>query len=555
VSKSAGALIRQSFSQRGKRLGLATEDTSSSANLQRLEKFRGLEFWIWDKAKHEDRFDRWLTESYTNPIGSRPCCFNHAVGLPVKNNESHPIYLWQQEIFNALQHHKLIAILKARGVGASEFLLRYASWLCLKDDQMRGKNMAVITGIREDLSIELLRRFKNLMPSLEWNMRESVAEVNGCRVIGYPSKRVKDLRGLTDVSFVICDEFAFFDPTDQLQVLPVLEAFQAKSNPTICLLSTPGPLNDVMYNLYQEPADMCRYHRLYIPYEKALGTLISEQEIEQARRQPGFSQEFELRFGSSYTAGTIFPLSDIEYALQLGKRYATDPLLNALAEEQAGYPAIDPLHTELFAIGVDPGWGHSKFGLSMVYLYNDKLHVTVAEEHYQPDEDEMLDKILKLYERTQQPNKTKIFVDASAVPFIRRLKACFPNERTDYEKYQDELRKRGLLTASKDEAEMVHYMKVIPVPFNKYGQKMLASLHAFLQRGDLAIHPKFHTLISALQSARNMPGRTSQFILNKQTQSLDCLDALRLALYNFDVDVPKLEQQEEEEGGEITTSS
>lgn len=226
-------------------------------------------------------------------------------------------------------------------------------------------------------------------------------------------------------------------------------------------------------------------------------------------------------------------------------------------QEKAGYPAIDPLHTEVFAIGVDPGWGHSKFGLSMVYLYNDKLHVAVAQEHYQPDEDEMLDKILRLYERTQQPNKTKIFVDASAVPFIRRLKACFPNERTDYEAYQDELRKRGLLTASKDEAEMVHYMKVIPVPFNKYGQKMLASLYAFLQRGDLAIHPKFHSLISALQSARNMPGRTSQFILDKQTQSLDCLDALRLALYNFDADVPKFEQEEEEGEveGEITTSS
>jgi hypothetical protein len=394
------------------------------------------------------------------------------------------------------------------------------------------------------------------MPQLEWEQhsKEGMVELNGCRLLGFPSKRVKDLRGLTDTKLVICDEFAFFDPADQQQVLPVLEAFRAKSDAQIVLLSTPGPLNDVMYNLYQEPTDKCRYHRLYIPYQKALGTLISKQEIEQARKQPGFAQEFELRFGSAYTVGTIFPLSDIDYALQLGKEYATDPQLNQLAEQNAaGYPAIDPLHTELFAIGVDPGWGHSKFGLSMVYLHNDKLHVAVAEEHYQPDEDEMLDKILKLYERTQQPNKTKIFVDASAVPFIRRLKACFPNERTDYEKYQEELRKRGLLTASKDEAEMVHYMKVIPVPFNKYGQKMLASLYAFLQRGDLAIHPKFHTLISALQSARNMPGRTSQFILDKQTQSLDCLDALRLALYNFDADVPNFEQEKEE--GEITTLS
>jgi hypothetical protein len=142
---------------------------------------------------------------------------------------------------------------------------------------MRGKNMAIIIGIREDLSVELLRRSKNLMPNLEWETREGLAEVNGCRVIGYPSKRVKDLRALTDVSFVICDEFAFFDPNDQLQLLPVLESFQAKSDPTICLLSTLGALDDVFYNIYQEPVDTCRYHRVYIPYQKALGNLISKR--------------------------------------------------------------------------------------------------------------------------------------------------------------------------------------------------------------------------------------------------------------------------------------
>jgi hypothetical protein len=96
-------------------------------------------------------------------------------------------------------------------------------------------------------------------------------------------------------------------------------------------------------------------------------------------------------------------------------------------------------------------------------------------------------------------------------------------------------------------------MKAIPVAFNRYGQKMLASLYAFLQGGDLPIHPKFHTLISAMQSARNLPGRTSQFVLDKQTQSFDCLDALRLELYNFDADVPKFEREEEE--GEIRKTS
>src|SRR5215207_7213761 len=241
--------VKRSFEQRLKRQGISMPDSSSSNN-NNLDRFKGLDFWIWDKEKHEKEFDRILPQSYSKAGSDKvACCFNHAIGLPRKNDQSHPIYQWQREIFDALQQHKLIAILKARGIGASEFLLRYAMWLCVKDDQMRGKNMAIVTGIREDLSLELLRRFKNLMPDLEWNTRENVAELNGCRVIGYPSKRVKDLRGLTDVSFIICDEFAFFDPADKQQVLPVLEALQAKSNPTICLLSTPGPIGDEFHSI------------------------------------------------------------------------------------------------------------------------------------------------------------------------------------------------------------------------------------------------------------------------------------------------------------------
>jgi hypothetical protein len=75
---------------------------------------------------------------------------------------------------------------------------------------------------------------------------------------------------------------------------------------------------------------------------------------------------------------------------------------------------------------------------------------------------------------------------------------------------------------------------------------MLANLYAFLQRGDIAMHPRFTTLISALQSARNVPNRNSQFILDKSSQSLDCLDALRLALFNFDAGAPDFEEEEGE---------
>jgi hypothetical protein len=162
--------VKKSFEQRAKRLGIATTKLESAAiGKEQLEVFRDCEFWIWDKQQHE--------LAYRRTKGR--CCFQHLIKLPVKNDVSHSLYPWQKEIFDALQQHKLIAILKARGIGASEFLLRYAMWLCVKDNKMRGKNMAVVTGIREDLSLELLRRFRNLMPDMNWNTRESIAEIDG----------------------------------------------------------------------------------------------------------------------------------------------------------------------------------------------------------------------------------------------------------------------------------------------------------------------------------------------------------------------------------------
>jgi hypothetical protein len=377
------------------------------------------------------------------------------IGLPSKNNVTHPIYPWQQEIFNSLQQHKLIAILKARGVGASEFLLRYALWLCLKDNKMQGKNISIVTGIRENLSLELLNRFRNLLPTHDWGTGSSshVAEINSCRVIGYPSKRIKDLRGLTDTKLVICDEFAFFDSADKSQVLPVLEALQAKSDPTICLLSTAGPIGDEFHSIFQQPASTCRYKRLYIPIQKALGTLISKEEAAKVRRQGNYEQEFELKFGS-YGQNSLFSLGDIDYCVRQSAKY--------------DYSKLNHQAVEVFAIGVDPGWGSSKTGLAMVCLYDGKVHTLLCEEYEKADEDYIIQKILRLRQKTGRPQQTKIFADASAPGFIRRLKGAIPGERTDFENYIDYLRKHRMLRTPQ-EMEIVHYMSVVPVSFSKWG--------------------------------------------------------------------------------------
>jgi hypothetical protein len=104
----------------------------------------------------------------------------------------------------------------------------------------------------------------------------------------------------------------------------------------------------------------------------------------------------------------------------------------------------------------------------MIQLLDDRLHVVVAEEHHQPKEDEIIEWLLMLHQKTQRPNQTKIYVDASNISFIRRLKGCFPGERVDCENYIDDLRKRKLIRPP-DEAQIVHFMTVIHESFSKYG--------------------------------------------------------------------------------------
>ena len=541
MSKTTFGTALRSFEQYAKRNGLATAD-QSAIEQEQLEKFKGLPFWIWDKDKHRVVYEQ------SNGL----CCFNHTLPfLPVKNGSQHPFYPWQKEIFDALENHRLLAILKARGIGGSEAMIRWAFYLCVRDNKMQGTNMCVITGIREDLSVELIRRFKNLMPDLKWNTRENLAELNGCRIIGYPSKRVKDLRGLTDVSFVICDEFDHFDPSDQMQVLPVLEAFQAKSNPTICLLSTPGPLGSEMNKLFDLPEEKSRYKRIHIPIQKAIGSLISEREAEKVRRSPNYLQEFELRF-QSYGLGSIFSMADLDFAQKVAKKYE-DPEYNAAAKT-AGYPTIgaDPA-VELYAIGVDPGWTElSQFSITCVGWLDGRIHVFANENYVHADEDQMIRKILAMRQKTGRPKQTKIYIDSANMPFIKRLKGSIPDERIDYTNFIEELRKHKWIKPP-EEAEIVHYMSVIPIPFSKFGVSMLANLYAFLSKGQMSIHPKFQKLISSLQSAKSVQGRSSQFVLDKSSMSLDALDSLRLSMFYFEAEPPtNLEEIEEEQEAEVS---
>jgi hypothetical protein len=112
-------------------------------------------FWIWSIEEHKQE------DVKTNG----ECCFNHIIGLPSKNAIDKPLYGYEKIIFDSLVTHngnKHLWIKKATGLGISEFMLRFMSWLCLKDNTLSGSQMCIVTGPRIDLAIALIERMKRL---------------------------------------------------------------------------------------------------------------------------------------------------------------------------------------------------------------------------------------------------------------------------------------------------------------------------------------------------------------------------------------------------------
>ena len=73
------------------------------------------------------------------------------------------------------------------------------------------------------------------------------------------------------------------------------------------------------------------------------------------------------------------------------------------------------------------------------------------------------------------------------------------------------------------------FMKVYPVNFSTKHREMLGYAKLLLERGRVAINPKFHKLVTSLSTAVDNEGS-----LDKQLTSYsDIFDAFRLSLQNY----------------------
>jgi hypothetical protein len=242
-------------------------------------------FWIFDKEQHK--------QEHISTGGQ--CCFWHGIGCPQKDGRDMPVLPYQKILYEALQNHKHIWILKSRGIGCSEFLLRYIAWCCISG-KIAGSaisRVCFIVGPRIDLAEDLIARFKSLLlgknpqkSDFSDRTQSTVAYLNGVRVEAFPSHHVDTMRGLTDVKFILSDESSYYPPFQQRDVRAVMEGYIGKPNsdPTIILVSTPKAPGDLMQQIDLEEDSL--YHKLRFDYHYGLEgpyPIYSEEQIRQAR--------------------------------------------------------------------------------------------------------------------------------------------------------------------------------------------------------------------------------------------------------------------------------
>jgi len=497
----------------------------NAAEARRQEMYqmlKGKPFYIFDKAQHRAEARR---------VGGPRCCFNHLVGLPELNGVQHPLYDYQQLIFDKLQSEgkKYLWIKKATGLGISEFFLRYIAWLCTKDDAMRGKRICIITGIRIETAVDHMNRlralfFKNL--DVTFDSKRTVLELNGCTIECFPAEHTDTLRSLVDIRFLLIDEADFFPPQQAQNIRDVAERLIPKTGGEvrIVFVSTPNRPDGLFSKMEVENPSI--YDKIFLDWRCGYGKVYSPESIAVARTSPSWGREYELKYHGSAFGNVLLP-STVDAAIELGKEY--DPT----DEAEIKNPFV------LRCIGVDPAWGgSSKFAIVLTQVKTrqyphgerDVIEVMVAEQHERANFSDMVSRVTDIFRTFNgfrhdvRSLDFPVFVDQSAAGFLSSLRQAVGLEPR-YDLLVEKARKAGF-TQPRQIQSILGCIQ--PKLFtHTENAKMLSGLKQLFDQEMVAVNEKFFDLITALRSAYSSDGDT----LDKQhSYGNDLIDALMISL-------------------------
>ncbi|MFI5405245.1 MAG: hypothetical protein ACHQ1D_01895 [Nitrososphaerales archaeon] len=432
------------------------QSLSSNSNIKQLE---ALPFWIWDKEEHRQK----ASSTKAN------CCFNHILGLPIKNNKEYPIFEFQKQIYDSLENSQNIWIKKARGIGVTTFLIRYLVWKVLYSNELEGKSIFIISGTREEFANYVKKKMEDLFlprfPNIVFDSKYTELWINKTWIKVMPTKNIKDVRGYMDVAYLFIDEADHFDKSIQEELEPAITAYEEKSKGKTIMASTPNRPDGLFERIEKDPNS--KYKKLFLGYELGLGKIYDPEYIEQKKLEPEFEREYNLKYLGK--VGNVFSPSQIDKAIELGELYSLDKI-----------PIND---YTLHSVGVDFGFSSSATAIVLTEFLKEecKIRILYAEEFEKANPQEIVDICFNLYRKHWN---TWFFVDGANRAAVNLMKVAFDES----------------LSWDKDSVNP-DLMKVLPVNFATEHKQMLAHLHMLINKEYLAIPKEYDKLIISLRTA------------------------------------------------------
>jgi hypothetical protein len=213
--------------------------------------------------------------------------------------------------------------------------------------------------------------------------------------------------------------------------------------------------------------------------------------------------------------GNVFLPEKIDQAIKLGREF---DIYKRMIDDLTMVPLTQ------FYIGVDAGFGSSKFAIVLVCNSDDKVFVLETVELDRQDFNYCINKISEVMSRYDLSyQNTRIFIDASSPAVVTAVKQSL-DERPDYLEIVARRKKQKIKDPCYDRV-------VVPVNFSTTEKRnMLANVKQIVDEGLVTLDLEKHAgLVLALRTAQ-----ATDLILDKEaTQSDDLLDAFGLACHNL----------------------
>lgn len=438
------------------------------------------------------------------------------MGLPEKGGKAKAIFDYEQELYKYLKVYKNLWVKKSRGLGLTEFFLRYLTWLCVFNNKWSGWRACIITGPRVELAQEEILRIKGLLyPKFTtFHSDKDTVIINNVTIQAFPSNAMS-IRGYDKVFWIMLDEADFFRPNEQKEARAAAEGYRAKSSPWIILVSTPNKRGGIYEQIEKEPEETHGYKKIEYLYERGLGKIYDPGEIEKERTKGYFKREYMGLY--DFDTGNYLPLHTLDLIEANGRRNLD----------------FDTVHYDTRkSLGIDVGYGSSRTAFCITEKIDGYIRVVYAQQFTRPVNEEMIKLAINLifhYQLNRYGNQ--VYVDAANPSFIRSLKIGI-GENPDYEQEIQGWKRENAYWKAEGT------MSIIPVPFNVRGEPMLEKLKDFADKGLLAVNPEqFEDLMSDLRVAR-VQGRKLEKD-KSANQTMDLLDALRLSTEYYDLDITK----------------